>query len=76
MKIVEKVNNLEFKALFAGDVFKEADGTYWLKVDPIDEWIDPDCSEIKNAVNLIDGTWCFVEDDAKIEYVECELKIK
>lgn len=76
MKIVKKNNKMAFKALFVCDVFIEKDGTYWMKVDPIDEWIDPDCSEIRNAVNLVDGTWCFVEDEAQVEYVECELRIK
>ena len=76
MKIVKKNNKMAFKALFAGDVFVEEDGTYWMKVNPIDEWMDPGYSEIRNAVNLVDGTLCFVEEEAQVEYVECELRIK
>lgn len=76
MKIAKKNNKMAFKALFAGDVFVEADGTYWMKTDPIDEWMDPDSAKVRNAVNLVDGTWCFVEEEAQVEYVECELRIK
>lgn len=76
MKIVKKNSKMAFKALFAGDVFVEEDGTYWMKVNPIDEWTDPDSAETRNAVNLVDGTWCFVEEEAQVEYVECELRIK
>ena len=76
MKIAKKNNKMAFKALFAGDVFVEADGTYWMKTDPIDEWMDPDSAKVRNAVNLVDGTWCFVEEEGQVEYVECELRIK
>ena len=76
MMIVEKVNNVAFKALFSGDVFREADGTYWMKIDSIDSWEGPDEAGIINAVCLNDGRYCFVEDDAKVEYVDCELRVQ
>ena len=76
MKIVARNKTFRFDGLFSGDVFIDTDGAYCLKVDPIDEWVGPDESEEKNAINLSDGSWRYVSNDAQVQYVECELSIK
>ena len=77
MKIKERNDMVLFKSLNVGDVLlSPVSGSYCMKIAPIDEWTDPDSAETRNAVNLVDGTLCFVEEEAQVEYVECELRIK
>ena len=61
MKIIDNtITNATFSSLKYGDIFKNDNGYFWIKIQGI-----ADCSDC-NAIDLEEGEPCFFEDNERV----------